>query len=310
MTAGERGAAATEHDKPLLGILCKVIAHLLFALMFAAVKWLGPEFPVGQIVFWRSAVGMAVIVVVALVTGGPMLLLTRRLDAHAFRSIAGVLAMFANFTAFALLPLAEATTLGFAAPLFVVVLAALVLGEAVHVYRWSAVVVGLAGVLIVVAPYLELPQGGLLFGALFALAGAGLSALAMIFLKRMSTHEHSLTIAFYFMLTSTIAGALTIVGGWDWPTQSQMLVLIGGGLTGGIGQIFLSFSYRYADVSALAPFDYTALLWSAALGYFVFGELPMLQFWIGAAIIVAAGLFILWREQRLGRERALRAQSL
>jgi drug/metabolite transporter (DMT)-like permease len=290
--------------------MCKAIAHLLFALMFAAVKWLGPEFPTGQIVFWRSGVGMAVIVVMALLTGGPALLATRRLDAHAFRSLSGVIAMFCNFTAFALLPLAEATTLSFAAPLFVVVLAALMLGEQVHVYRWSAVVIGFAGVLVIVVPYFEFPEGGRLLGALFALAGAGLSAMAMIFLKRMSTHEHSITIAFYFMLISAIAGLLTVFLGWDPLSWREVLVLVGCGLSGGIGQVFLSFSYRYADVSALAPFDYTSLIWAAALGYFLFGELPMEQTWIGAAIIVAAGLFIIWRERQLGRQRALRAESL
>jgi drug/metabolite transporter (DMT)-like permease len=305
-SAAERGT----RDNPALGILCKVIAHLLFALMFAAVRWLGPEFPTGQIVFWRSFVGMAVIVAAALLTGGPALLATRRLDSHALRSIAGVIAMFCNFTAFAFLPLAEATTLSFAAPLFMVLLAALILGEAVHVYRWSAVIVGFVGVVIILVPYFELPEGDRLMGALLALSGAGLSAMAMIFLRRMSTHEHSITIAFYFMLVSTVAGAFTAMGGWVSPSANEMLILVGCGLAGGVGQIFLSFSFRYAEVSALAAFDYTALLWSASLGYFLFGELPPLPAWIGAAIIVAAGLFILWRERRLGKERALRAESL
>jgi drug/metabolite transporter (DMT)-like permease len=306
---GERVRAVTQ-DQPLRGILLKVIAHLLFALMFAAVRWLGPDFPVGQIVFWRSFVGMAVIVLMALAMGRLELLATRRLDAHAFRSISGVVAMFCNFTAFALLPLAEATTLSFAAPLFAVVLAALMLGETVHIYRWSAVAVGLAGVLIIVGPYFDFAEGNLLLGAVFALAGALLSAFAMVFLKRMSTHEHSLTIAFYFMLVSTIVGLATVITGWDPMSWREILILIGCGLAGGIGQVFLSFSYRYADVSALAPFDYTSLIWAAALGYFLFGEVPMEQVWLGAAVIVAAGLFIIWRERQLGRQRALRAESL
>jgi drug/metabolite transporter (DMT)-like permease len=278
--------------------------------MFAAVRWLGPDFPTGQIVFWRSFVGMAVIVIMALAMRRPALLTTKRLDAHAFRSVSGVIAMFCNFTAFALLPLAEATTLSFAAPLFVVVLAATMLSEQVHVYRWSAVAVGFAGVLIIVGPYLDFAEGDLLLGAMFALAGALLSAFAMVFLKRMSTHEHSVTIAFYFMLVSTVVGLTTIVFGWRPLSWQEALVLVGCGLAGGIGQVFLSFSYRYADVSALAPFDYTSLIWAAALGWFLFGELPMEQVWLGAAVIVAAGLFIIWRERRLGRQRALRAESL
>ena len=301
-------AAHPGRDNPALGIFCKCAAHLLFALMFAAVKWLGPDFPTGQIVFWRSAIGMVVIVAMALLTGGPQLLMTRRIDAHAFRSLSGVASMFCNFAAFTLLPLAEATTLGFAQPLFVVALAALILGERVRVYRWSAVLIGLVGVLVIVGPEIQL-GGSSLLGALLALAGAALSAVAMIFLRRMSAHEHSVTIAFYFMLTTSAIGLFTALFGWVAPTQEQMLVLLMTGLFGGAGQLFLSFSYRYLEASALAPFDYTALIWAAALGYFVFGELPMLQVWLGAAIIVAAGLFILWREHRLGKARALQVEA-
>jgi drug/metabolite transporter (DMT)-like permease len=302
------GSAPHGRDNPLLGIFCKVAAHLLFALMFAAVKWLGPEFPTGQIVFWRSAIGILVIVAMALATGGPSLLMTRRIDAHAFRSLSGVASMFCNFAAFTLLPLADATTLGFAQPLFVVALAAVILGERVRIYRWSAVLTGLLGVLIIVGPYIEF-GGSHLMGAALAIAGAALSAVAMIYLRRMSAHEHSVTIAFYFMATTSVIGLCTALFGWVTPTPQQMLVLLMTGLFGGAGQLFLSFSYRYVEASALAPFDYTALIWATALGYFVFGELPMLQVWLGAAIIVAAGLFILWREHRLGKARALQVEA-
>jgi drug/metabolite transporter (DMT)-like permease len=302
MSPSDAGAHAGR-DRPLRGIFCKVTAHLMFVVMFAAVRWLGPDVPTGQIVFWRSTVGMAVIVAMALVTGGPQLLKTNRIDAHARRSISGVMSMFCNFTAFALLPIAEATTLGFAQPLFLVVLAALILHERVYVYRWSAVVVGFIGVLIVVGPYFDLSEAERLLGALLAIAGAALSAVAMIFLRRMSSHEHSLTIAFYFMVTTTAVSAVTIFWGWKMLTAPEIAALVLCGCAGGIGQIFLSFSYRYAEVSALAPFDYTALIWAAAIGYLFFGELPMLQAWIGAAIIVVAGLFIIWREHRLGRTR-------
>ena len=131
----------------------------------------------------------------------------------------------------------------------------------------------------------------------------------MIVLRRMSAHEHSEAIAFYFMLTSALVGLLTIFWGWKMPVGMEILVLVSMGVFGGIGQLFLSFSYRYGEASVLAPFDYTMMIWAASLGYFLFGDLPTIQVLFGASFVIAAGLLILWRERVLGRKRALRAQA-
>ena len=210
--------------------------------------------------------------------------------------------MFCNFAAYTYLPLADATAIGFASPLFVVVLAAFMLSERVHLIRWSAVVIGFIGVVIIAGPEAGLSRSAL-YGALFALTGAALTAVAMIFLRRMSAHEHSITIAFYFMLTSAAVSLTTIIFGWNWPTTGEAAVLVLTGLAGGVGQLFLSFSYRYGEASVLAPFDYAAMIWAVVLGYFVFSELPAPQVWVGGAIVIAAGLLILWRERQLGRTR-------
>ena len=298
--------ALANRDRPLVGIACKVAATFLFAVMFAGIRWLGPYFPLGEIVFFRSTLGIPVIVAMACATGGPALLATKRIDSHALRSIAGTIAMFCNFAAYTYLPLADATAIGFAAPLFVVILAALMLSEQVHIYRWSAVLIGFVGVLIIAGPEASLSRGAL-YGAGFALTGAALTAVAMIFLRRMSAHEHSITIAFYFMLTSAAVSLTTVLFGWNMPTFQEAEILILTGLAGGVGQLFLSFSYRFGEASVLAPFDYAAMIWAVVLGYFLFGELPVPQVWLGGAFVIVAGLLILWRERRLGRARVVGA---
>jgi drug/metabolite transporter (DMT)-like permease len=294
--------SASLHDRPLVGIGCKILATLLFAFMFASIRWLGSYLPIGEIVFFRGLLGMVVIVIVALLSGGLELLATRNIGSHAVRSIAGTISMFCYFSAYVFLPLADATAITFASPLFVVILAALMLGEKVHVYRWSAVLVGFLGVLVIVGPEANLAKGAAL-GAGLALLGAALAALAMIYIRRMSAHEHSVTIAFYFMLTSCTLSLLTVPFGWTVPGGAQALVLLITGCSGGIGQVFLSLSYRYSEASVLAPFDYAAMIWAVVLGYFVFGEFPSAGVWVGAAIVIAAGLMILWRERQLHLER-------
>jgi len=306
MTA-ESAAARHTFDRPVLGIGCKLAATLLFAVMFAAIRWLGPLFPVGEIVFFRSVLGAVVVVSAALATGGPSLLVTSNIRSHALRSSAGTIAMFCNFAAYTLLPLADATAIGFAAPLFVVMMAALFLAERVHVIRWSAVVLGFAGVILIAGPEAGLSRSAF-YGALFALSGAALQGIAMILIRRMSAYEHSITIAFYFMLTSAAVSVLTAWSGWQLPHASEWAVLLLTGIAGGIGQLFLSFSYRYSEASVLAPFDYAAMIWAVILGYFVFGELPAPQVWIGGAIVIAAGLLILWRERILQKQRMARAK--
>ena len=164
--------------------------------------------------------------------------------------------------------------------------------------------IGFLGVTLVAGPDSGLSHGAL-YGAVFALAGAGLQGAAMVLIRRMSAYEHSITIAFYFMLTSASVSLLTAWFGWRMPSGAESAVLLLAGIAGGLGQIFLSFSYRYGEASVLAPFDYAAIIWAVILGYLVFGELPAPQVWGGGTLVIAAGLLILWRERMLGKRRSL-----
>jgi len=300
----------------LKGILFKLASALMFAVMSALVRWLGDALPVGQIVFFRSAFAVLAVVIIYAVTGElAAALRTGRPLGHVGRGLLGVAGMFLSFAALARLPLAEATAISFAGPFITVALAALVLKERVRIYRWSAVAVGFVGVLVMLAPHLDVAQlsaghtPAQTVGALLAFTAAFSNAAAVIQTRRLTDTETTSAIVLYFSLVCAVAGLLTLPFGWQAPTPWQLTALISIGLLGGLGHILLTESYRYAPASLVAPFDYTAILWAFLLGYAAFGEVPVKVVFVGAAIVVAAGLFVLWRERQLGLRRAREAEG-
>jgi drug/metabolite transporter (DMT)-like permease len=302
--------------KPLLGISLKVLSALAFTIMSAGIKQVSADYPTGEIVFFRSAFA-----IVPLLTWlgwqGDLInaIRTSNVRGHLLRGIISSCGMFAGFVALAYLPLSDAIAIGYASPLIVVVLAALVLKETVWAYRWTAVAVGFAGVLIMLMPHLSggaFSQGfggGPLVGVLFALLGAVCSAGATIQVRRLLATERTGAIVLYFSLITTALGFVTIVLGWRMPGAADFALLVFIGVLGGIGQILLTQSFRYADASLVAPFEYTTMLWAFLIGWFVFGQAPQAAVVSGAAIVTAAGLFVLWREDKLGLARAKDAEN-
>ncbi|TPE52156.1 DMT family transporter [Amaricoccus solimangrovi] len=294
---------------PLRGIACKIASVTCFTLMATFIKSTAAEVPSGQAVFFRSFFAIPVILI-WLVARGDLRhgLATVSPMGHAWRGIAGTTSMMLVFAALGLLPLPEATALGYAAPLLVVVFAAMFLGEQVRAFRLGAVALGLAGVLIVLWPRLTLGAGGATptqtLGAVLALGAAVFAALAQVFIRKLVHSEQTAAIVFYFSVTGAIVGLLTLPFGWVLPDPRAAALLVGAGLVGGVGQILLTESYRHAEASVVAPFEYTSMLLAIALGYFVFAEVPTSTTLAGAALIVIAGLFIIWRERRLGLQRA------
>lgn len=280
----------------LLGVALKLVSVLGLAGMAACVKYLGAAVPAGQVVFCRGAVSLLVIAAVAWRTEGLRVLKTGNWRAHAWRSVVGSLSMFCWFVSLTMIPLARMTAISFTIPLFLTVLALVFLGERFRWYRWAALAIGFAGVVIIVAPDLVTGAGSGL-GSGIALTAAVLAAFALMFLRRMSSHEHALAITFYFFLTSSTLALLTLpVTPWATPTPGQWLVLAMTGLFGVLGQLAMTWSYRYAEASLIAPLDYTSLLVAIAIGFYVFGEVPQLSTWLGAPLIMSAGGIILWRE--------------
>jgi drug/metabolite transporter (DMT)-like permease len=292
---------AASHHLPVLGIALKLASVVLFAGMTVCIKFLGQDIPTGQTIFVRGLISVVVLALIAWGTDGLHLLKTRNWRSHALRSLSGTFSMFFLFTAITMLPLADLTAITFTAPMFLTVLAMIFLGERIHRFRWTALAIGFAGVLVTIGPHLNLAQSASL-GVLFALANAIFSAVAMVFLRSMSGGEHAITITFYFSLTFMLCAALTAVQGWPVPSPAQWLLIVLAGLFGVFGQLLMTYSYRYAEASTIAPLDYSNMIMAILLGYLFFGEVPSLSIWLGAPLIVGAGLLILWREYSLKKQ--------
>jgi drug/metabolite transporter (DMT)-like permease len=291
---------------PLVGIALVLASIFAFTLMGATVRYLTQTIPLGQVVFARSFV--AIIPLLLMLAWQRQLTTALRMEnpvGHLTRSLTGAVAMFLNFAALVFLPLAEATAIGFATPLFTVALSALLLGEVVRARRWTAVAVGFFGVLVMIYPNLGggMRGSGVELGALLAIAGALAVAIAMTQVRHMSRTETTASLVFYFSIVCSLCGLATIAWGWRVPTPGEFGWMIAMGFLGGIGQLMITESYRHAPASVVAPFAYTGMIYSIAIGYVWFGEVPGTMVLVGAAIVIGAGLFVIWREHRLGLDR-------
>ena len=287
----------------------KLSAVVIFTAMASCIKAASVEVPPGEAVFFRSFFAIPVILVWlgwqgnlsdGLRTSNPW--------GHIWRGIIGTCAMAAGFTGLALLPFPEVTAIGFAAPIITVILAAMFLGEKVRLFRFTAVLVGLVGVTIILSPRFSSAMGDDLtalaaLGAAAALASAFLRAVALVFTRKLIVHESTATIVFYFSAIAAFFGLLTMPFGWVVPSPLATVLLVASGILGGFGQIFLTSSYRFAEAGVIAPFDYTSMLLALLVGFFVLGEVPTPIVLLGASLIVAAGVFIIYRERRLGVAR-------
>ena len=298
--------AASSARHPLVGIALKSTAVLTFSLMFGLVKYLGHTYPVGEIVFARSLFAMVPIAV--MVYARPerwRAIKTRRPWGHVLRASAGLFGMIFNFLSLTLLPLGDAMAISFLTPLILIALAPVLLHEHVGRMRVSAAVVGFLGVLIVAAPHAAIVHGGSVsrWGVVSAFGAAFCVAIVQVFLRAMGKTEQPLATVFWFTLTTTVASAAVLPFGFVMPTAIDFVLLALCGLIGGIAQYLITESYRHADASMLAPFDYLALPVSLMLGFTVFREIPTAYSLTGGAVIMASGLFIALRERALWRRQ-------
>lgn len=299
----------------LIGVFCISINDLL-------IKQLSGGYPLHQIVFARSALGILVTLIIVQFEGGWGILRTRHPWAHALRGLLIVIANMTFFLALAVLPLADATALFFAAPLFITLLSIPILGEKVGPLRLTAVAVGFAGVIIMQRPWadastLEVSRLVLMLPVLSALT----YALNQLMTRKLGVESKASAMAVYiqgtFIIVSLLFFAVAgdgrfaegatngsvvfLLRAWVWPADSDLWVFIGLGVNSAVIGYCLSQAYRLADAATIAPFEYIGLPLAVVWGFVVFGDLPVIEVWIGIALILGAGLFVFLRERQKAR---------
>jgi len=284
-------------DRPLAGIAGFVGNLAIMALLSAAVRELvNRGYPLGEVLLLRYVFASAIFWVALLASAGIWALATRRPRDHAVRSLSGVISLALLYFAITRIPIADATAISYAAPIFITVLSVFLLGESIGARRWAAVVLGFVGVLLITRPQSEHWDIGLLA----ALGSAVGGAMVVIWLRKLSGSEHPLAIGIYYNgLGSLLCLGWVLWSGWVIPLPADAWLLAGFALGCGLQQWLLTVSFRYAEASLLAPFEYLAMVFAAIVGFVFWGEIPTPSTWIGAAIIAASGLFIFERQKRL-----------
>ena len=294
------------------GAICMLAAHALFTGMNVLVKELAATIPVVELMVFRSVFALPVLLAILWRSGlGIGTLRTKRIGGHALRAGSGIAAQSCGFFALTLLPLAEQTALGFTQPLFVTMLAIPLLGERVGLHRWTAVLAGFCGVLVIAAGQGALGgvAGAPVLGIGTAVAQGLFSALTTLLVRQLSATESSTTITLWQSLLMGGFALVLLPFFWVTPTPLQWLLLILMGLVGGAAQWLLTEAWASAQVSSLAPYSYSALLWSVLFGWAAFGDVPGLSMLAGGVLIVAAGLYILHRELVRRRETTEESQE-
>lgn len=284
------------HDHPTLGIATFIGNLLLMALLSAAVRELvNRDYPLSEVLLFRYLFASGFFWIILFSTTGLTALATRRPLDHAIRSISGIVSLGLLYFALTRIPIADATAISYAAPIFITVLSIFLLGEVIGLQRWLAVIAGFVGILLISRP----GTGNWDIGVIAAAGSAFTGALVAIWLRKLSSSEKSVTIGiFYNNLGSLVCIAWVLLSGWLTPRGGDLWLFLGFGLGCGMQQWLLTVSFRYAEASLLAPFEYLAMIFAVIVGYVFWSEVPVLTTWLGAGVIAASGLFIFMRRQK------------
>jgi drug/metabolite transporter (DMT)-like permease len=280
------------------GALWLVSGGFIFTSTSAMIRLLSTQIESVQTAFFRAVI--SVILLLPMIAAGRVKPWhSKRIAGHFWRTAMGTASMVLGFYAVSMLPLADATAIAFSQPLFSVVVAALIVGEKVRWRRWSATIIGFAGVLIMVRP----GEGSLQLGALVALANAAAVAVSILLVKRLSDSETPLMILTQFAIFSTILLTVPAILVWRWPDLWGWVLAFGIALSATVGQYFWVQAFKSGEMSAVAPFEYMRLPFAVFVGWLIWGEMPVIWTYVGASIVIGSALYIAHREHQLARER-------
>ena len=279
-------------------MVAAVGAFFMFSVMFMFAKLLSANHSVFEITFYRNLIAIVPFLIMIFAFGRRDILVIRsKPTLVGIRAVIGTISLFLTFAAFSLMPMADTTALLFAASLFIPVLGVVFLKESVGPYRWSAIVIGFIGVIIMSHPSGEMNA----LGILIALSAALLHAILQIILRYLGPYESPETISFYFFAFGIVLAALPMPFIAVRPTMAEIPLLLGVGLSGTGAQWLLSIAFRNARAAIVTVFNYTSIVWSMLFGWMIWNEWPMPTVIGGAAIVIASNILIIWRESRLGK---------
>lgn len=295
------------HDeRPWVGMVAAIGAFFLFSVMLVFAKILSERHSVIEIAFYRNLIGCIPFLVTIFVFGRrEILVLKARPSMVGLRAVLGTFSLVLTFTAFSLMPMADATTLLFTSSLFIPFLALFILKESVGAWRWSAVVFGFIGVLVMIRPGGEANS----LGIAVALLAALIQAIMAILLRYLGRYESPETISFYFLVIGTVLTALPLPFIAVSPTLREMPLLFGVGLSGAAAQWLLSTAFKHARAASVTVFNYSSIIWSTLFGWLIWNDWPLPNVFAGAAIVIVANLVIVWRESRRFRITGARVRA-
>jgi len=276
------------------GVVLILAATLCIVLMNTCAKMVSPAHDPIEMVFYRGLVALSLLIPYMLLTQPRSVFKTNRIRTHLYRSVVGNLGVGFVFWAYSLLPMADATALLFAALLFVTILSPIMLKEKVDRYRWAAVIVGFAGIILIARPSGDMFSNPV---SLIALAAALCIALVDIALRNLGRTDEAATTVFYFLLIGVlISGPYTLIYG-SAPNLDILPWIFGIGIFAAIQQVAKTTAYQFAEASLLAPYTYTAIVWATLMGWIIWHDLPALSVSMGTAVVIGSNLFITWRER-------------
>lgn len=286
--------AYQNHLAPQKGINFMLLAMVMFALANGVFKGCDLVYSVTQVVFFRNVFALIPCVLLIPRDQGLKSLKTPNGLIHGLRGLGGVISLGCMFQAITMLPLAEVIVLSFTSTLFLTTLSWPILGEAVGKERWMTIIAGFIGVIIMANP-----KGNIFnWGVIFILISAFVDALLMLNSRQLSQTDSSINITLYYSLVATVLSGITLPFVWVQPTMKDLVLLSFLGIGGGVGQYFITAAYRFAPAGTLAPIIYSALVWNLTLGVFIFGEIPTFSLLGGATLIIGAGLYVIFLENR------------